>query len=97
MEHAAFKPASHLPWSLVVGNIEDNLLALKQAPEATEGTTWKIQQLLVRHTNLQQVALGVDLLRECNWSASTVEQARASVQSLRRHHPDYYLAVVLFR
>eukprot|EP00974_Lingulodinium_polyedra_P092321 8945643-Lingulodinium_polyedra.AAC.1 len=43
------------------------------------------------------MTLGVVLFREYNWSTSTVEQARASVQMLRRRHPDYDLASVLFR
>eukprot|EP00974_Lingulodinium_polyedra_P082980 8036810-Lingulodinium_polyedra.AAC.2 len=90
-------PASKPPWCLVQGSIEDNLEALRSAPEPTEPTTWKIQQLLLRGENKVSWALGVRLMGDCSWSTTVTEQQHASVKLLQRHHPDWQLNSMLVR
>ena len=46
MGQLCFEVPATLPWSLAVGDIVANLEGLRVAPDATESTTWKIQQLV---------------------------------------------------
>eukprot|EP00969_Alexandrium_andersonii_P208773 9220574-Alexandrium_andersonii.AAC.1 len=55
LEQRLFSEASKLPWSLVVGDKEANLAALKAMPEPTEPTSAKIWQLLQRGFNTRQL------------------------------------------
>eukprot|EP00974_Lingulodinium_polyedra_P008462 807650-Lingulodinium_polyedra.AAC.1 len=97
MDSECFQKATKAPWTLCQGDIKQDLLELKEAGPATEGTTWKVQQLLQRGHNLTELIAGVKLLQEATWSTCSVEQAHASVQMIRRHHPDYELNTLLLR
>ena len=78
------------PWSLAVGDIEDNLddLAATDSP-ISDPTTQKIRVLLQQGYNRKQVALGVALFREVSFSTVAVEQAHASAACIHKYHPAY--------
>eukprot|EP00974_Lingulodinium_polyedra_P099945 9681347-Lingulodinium_polyedra.AAC.1 len=78
MEREAFQPAGGLPFSLAVGNIEDNLRELQVAQDATEATTWKIQKLLRQGDMFYELVEAVKLFKQVPFATVSVEQAHAS-------------------
>ena len=89
LEQRLFSEASKLPWSLVVGDKEANLAALKKGPEPTEPTSAKIWQLLQRGFNTRQLVQGLELLGDCSWGTASAEQQHASATIVKKHHQEY--------
>lgn len=84
------REAEQLPWSLAVGDIEQNLRELKSQDAAPrELTAQKIWKLAKAGWMPHLVAEGVQLLRFVSWSTAQVEQGHASAALLHRQHPEY--------
>lgn len=97
LESECYRPALMYPWYLAQGDVDANLRALQTGPEATEETTFKIQKLLKRGYNYQQIKSGVLLLREVPWGTVSTEQAHASVTLVKRQHPQFELESIVVR
>ena len=75
-----------LPWSLAIGDIEENLEGLLQEADVHDLTAHKILQLLRLGWNRQQIKDAIMLFRDVHWSTLGVEQAHGSAAVMHRHH-----------
>ena len=82
-------PAGQLPWSLVAGNIQENLEELADGEEPEEPVGKQLWKLMHRGHNLQELIAAVDVLGECCWSSLPAEQQHGSLAMLHKWHPDY--------
>ena len=76
------------PWSLAVGDMDGNLMALQQGPEPEEPVARKIWHLLRLGVDLKQVKQGLSLLLDCPWGTASAEQQHASGTIMRKFHPE---------
>jgi hypothetical protein len=97
MHRRAFSEAGKLPWSLGVGDIEQNLAQLKQGPEPSDATSSKIWHLLHMGYNMAQLKQGVQLLMDAPWGTSSAEQLHASATIFRKFHPEYGTETLMVR
>lgn len=97
MEMRAFSEAGKLPWTLGVGDIEQNLAQLKQQPEPSDATSWKIWHLLHIGYNVEQLKQGARLLMDAPCGASSAEQVHASATIFRKYHPEYGTETLMVR
>eukprot|EP00974_Lingulodinium_polyedra_P057684 5552595-Lingulodinium_polyedra.AAC.1 len=82
-------PCMAYPWCLGQGDVAANLTALLHGPRPKELVTWKIWTLLKQGTEPMYIKEGLDLMMDCPWSTTSVEQQHASCSMVARHHPDY--------
>ena len=75
-----------LPWSLAIGDMDENLAGLQEEEDICDLTAHKIAQLLKLRCNYEQVKDAVALFRDVRWSTSGVEQAHGSAAVVHRHH-----------
>ena len=54
-----------------------------------EVTTRKIQELVRVGYNLNTLVAGVERLKQCSWSTTTVEQGHGAASTMRKLHGDY--------
>ena len=55
MDKEIFQIAEQYPWRLLQGDVQSNLEALKDAPEVSEATAWKIQKLMQEGHNMHEL------------------------------------------
>jgi hypothetical protein len=86
MMHAkVFSQLRQFPWSLAIGDIENNLDTLAASTdEISDLCTAKIKQLLQAGHNRTVLKDGIALLREVPWSTAGVEQSHGSCASSGR-------------
>ena len=83
------------PWSLVMGDIDENLDALQeQARAPRELIAKKIQTLLRMDFSRDVIKEGLMLLRDVHWSTASCEQGHGSASAISRQHPNYGLAML---
>ena len=72
IKHKTIQKARGLPWSLVTGNVLENLASLKEGHPPAEPTSHKIWRLLQVGYSMRQLLEGVELLggpvMEHHWS-----------------------------
>jgi hypothetical protein len=85
------------PWSLAVGDVAANLVALREGLLPAEPTTRKIYQLLRMEYPQAVVQEGIALLAECPWTSKLVEQPHASMKSLMSAHASYGIDIMMAR
>ena len=90
-------PASQLPWSLTIGDMNANLDALALGPKPPERTATKIWTLCKMGYNRGQLLKGLILLAECLWGTVAAEQFHASAATLMRLHPEYGVETLMAR
>ena len=75
------------PWSLVMGDIDENLDALQeQARAPRELVAKKIQTLLRMDFSRDVIKEGLMLLRDVRWSIASCEQGHGSASATSRQH-----------
>ena len=93
-----FQVASDLPWSLVRGDIEANVLrlgALEHCPdEPMSAQLWQLQQ--IGHP-VSQLVGAVRALGESGWTSVPAEQQHGSLAVLHKWHPDYSSEMLISR
>ena len=89
MKHRVFNVAEELPWSLVRGDRNAKLDALKAGPQPTALVPLKIYRLLKMGYNRFALSLGIDRLGDHPWSTTTHEQGHGSSAVVHRAHPQY--------
>ena len=82
--------AEGLPWSLCVGNIQDNLQSLVAGPPPVPGSTAAKLSVLVR-LGFNRVVLeeAVQCIGHVKFSTITAEQLHGSIAVCHRAHPEY--------
>ena len=81
--------ARQYPWSLTQGDIHADLDALACLDEPEEATMRKIWQLLRLGYNRGRIVEGLQLLADCSWSTTPVEQQHGAASSMRKSHSEY--------
>lgn len=93
-----FSVADELPWSLVAGDVSENLQRLAdKGYDGDDPTVMKIVELLRLGYNRERLVEGVSLLRDVPWSTMTVEQAHGSLACIHRLHPTLSVGVLAHR
>jgi hypothetical protein len=91
------RPATQLPWTLVRGDIVQNLkdLAAGQCPnEPISAKAWKLMQL---GESIVLLARMLTMLADTPWTSMVVEQLHGTMAALSRFHPEYSLDSLLTR
>lgn len=83
---AALREARRLPWSLAGGDIRRNLQLLSQGPRPSEEVSAKIYDALLLGLDVEELARGVELLRDLPWSSEAVEQGHAAASRVLKAH-----------
>lgn len=78
-----------LPWTLVQGNIENNLADLASSPQPTEETSGKIWGLLQMNYPRQDIVDAVALMGNASFSSEQVEQGHSFASNLMKRHREY--------
>jgi hypothetical protein len=86
-----------LAWGLLQGDMTQKLEELKNSPEAQEPTLQKIWKLLHMGFNRNQLALGLELLGDCSWSTTSVEQQHGSASTIMKLHGEYSRETMMSR
>ena len=89
IRHKILSQINEYPWSLLQGDINDNLDRFKAAEKPQEPVASKIWDLLQIGYNRQELLLGLDLLSDCGWSTTSVEQQHGSAANMHKVHPGY--------
>lgn len=84
-----FQVAESLPWSLAVGDIEENLRVLRASKDDLDSTSSKIRALLQGGYPEQRIVAAIRLMSEVSWSTTSVEQGHGSAATLHRVHKQY--------
>eukprot|EP00974_Lingulodinium_polyedra_P072461 7012530-Lingulodinium_polyedra.AAC.1 len=87
----ALVPASQHPWSLALGDVDQNLDELANAEAPADKVAWKIQQLVQHKCSRHAIKAGLKLLLDCPWGTATVEQQHSSASVMVRLHGMYEL------
>ena len=66
------------PWSLAIGNVKQNLIALGAGPCPQDETASKIWQLVQLQGADDELISGISLLLDVPWSTKTVEEGHSS-------------------
>ena len=69
-----------------MGNMDDNVMALRASDEPTDPVASKIWRLLHMDFNTRAIKSALTLMREMPWSSASVEQQHASCTVVARHH-----------
>ena len=86
------------PWSLVVGDIDENLDALQeQAHVPRELIAQKVQALLRMDFSREVIKEGLLLLRDVHWSTASCEQGHGSAAVIAKVHRGYGVAMLTQR
>ena len=91
------EPAGQLPWTLVRGDVAENLEKLAREPAPEEPVSRQIWQLMRQGFNRSQLVAAVKLMSGINWSTMAVEQQHGTMALLRRYHPEYSAPTLLAR
>ena len=91
------EPAGELPWSLVRGNVRDNLDVLAEGDPPEEPVSKQLWILLHAGFSKVQLELTVRLLGEIGWATVPAEQQHGSLAAFRRWHPEYGTETLLSR
>lgn len=87
LEFRVYSVAKALPYSLLRGDIDENLAALQRGPDVEEPIAAKIQYLLRRGESVEWIKGALELLRHTVWSGAVAEQQHASAAVVARYHP----------
>ena len=88
LQWRVFDTAEDYPWSLVRGDIRDNLHAFIRGEEPSNITASKIYRL-AKAGFADELVEPLQLLAECSWSTRMCEQGHAPVTKLSRLHKEY--------
>jgi len=80
--------ARKLPWSLALGDIMENLIALSNGEEPEEATAAKIWHLMKLGWNRTVLRDAVALLLEIQWATKVAEEQHASAACIAKYHPE---------
>ena len=90
IENRIFRAARALPWSLAVGDIDQNMAKLAASEEEPgDATARKIRLLLKAKYNTQQLRQGIEMFRDCSWSSVVVEQSHGSASTIKKQHSEH--------
>ena len=85
------------PWTLCVGNVEDNLNRLEEGPPPASPFMLQLYNLLQSGFPREQIRGMVALIGNVSRSNMTGEQAHAAAAHLKKRHPDYETETLLSR
>jgi hypothetical protein len=83
------RPARLPPWTLLAGDVKQNLGRLSEGELPEEPTTAKIYQLLSMGMSIARLEPAVNLLGELGWSTKGTEQGHAAASSIMKQHGQY--------
>ena len=83
------EPAGHLPWTLVRGDLLQNLEDLAKGSEPEDPVSSKLWQLSQRGFSKATLVKTLEVMQDIGWSTLVVEQQHGSMALLSRHHPEY--------
>jgi hypothetical protein len=86
-----------MPWPLASGDIEDNLIKLRDGGEQQHPVASKLRYLMRIQYPVTELIDAVRLLGLIRWSTSPSEQYHASAALMRRAHPSYQLESLVLR
>ena len=87
--------ACDLPWSLLRGDIAQNLRDLASRAEPKDETSWKLWKLMKQGHPMSVLVRLVRLLGDIPWTTAIIEQLHAHAAITARFHPEYGLAMLL--
>lgn len=85
------------PWSLAEGDIKANRSELRKAPVPDEPTTAKIWNLLQMQYSEGDLIAALELMRDCGWSTTSVEQQHGSASIIHKFHSTYGQETLMMR
>lgn len=88
LDWRVFREAKSLPWTLVRGDVRNNITELQASPEPPANQTARKIFLLSKFGNLDELVDAVELLGETSWSIRMSEQGHVAVTRTKRSHPD---------
>ena len=91
------EPAGRLPWSLVQGDMLQNLADMAAEPRPADPVSAKLWGLYNDGYPQQQLLDTLKLLADIPWSTLVVEQQHGTMASIHRHHPEYELNTLMGR
>ena len=77
------------PWSLVRGDIEENLIKVSNSDRPSETMASQCWLLIQVGLNLRQFVETVQLLQDCNWTSTIAMQQHTILAVLKRAHTEY--------
>ena len=78
-----------LPWTLAMGNIEENVEVLAQSGRPADEVAGKIWELCRLQCNRKELVEAISMFRECRWSTAVAEQLHGFGASIHKLHRDY--------
>ena len=91
-------PAGRLPWSLVRGDVAENLEMLGSDPNPPDDpVSLKLWELYRSGFNQVQLQRAIELIGDIGWSTMAVEQQHGTMALIHRHHPDYSKSTLMAR
>ena len=91
------EPAGQLPWTLVRGDVAENLEKLAREPAPEEPVSRQIWQLMRQGFNRAQLVATMHLMSDISWPTVAVEQQHGATALLHRYHPEYSAPTLLAR
>lgn len=82
----SLKEVNKLPWTLGRGDIRENLMSLRAAPEPSEPVSAKIWALLKKGFNMNNLEAAVRLLMDVPWTTMSTEQVHGTTAVVKRFH-----------
>ena len=87
--NCALRPARKLPWTLCIGNLDENVDKLMRGPLPSEEISLKIVELVGLGYNRADITKALELLGQVSWSATATEQAHVAASSIMKQHKAY--------
>jgi hypothetical protein len=84
-----FRKAKRLPWTLAVGDLDDNLDKLQAGPAPSNITAQKIKQLDAVGFDRDRLKDAIALFKRPGWITLPCEQGHTAAQTLMRYHRMY--------
>ena len=89
--------ADALPWSLVRGDIAENLRELAAGSKPDEPASGQLWELMNQNFNVAQLVATVELFGEVSWTSLPAEQQHASLSGIHRWHHEYGTHMLICR
>ena len=91
------QPAGELPWRLVCGDLQQNLLQLKEEECPDEPVSSQLWELMHAGYPMPMLVSVLEALGQAGWTAVPAEQQHGSLAQFKRWHPDYGVQTLLSR
>ena len=92
-----FRVARSPPWSLILGDVQANVVAVAAREEELESISAKVRALVLAGFPQKRIIAGLQLMAEVHWTSTSVEQGHGSAATLHRVHKQYGVNMLCMR